>query len=48
MMDAFVYDSYDVRHPLPILTMDVGKKSSIYSAALLVHLDRILSKRHSS
>jgi WD40 repeat protein len=39
---------YDVRHPLPTLTMDVGKKSSSCDTALLVHPDGIPSETNSS
>ena len=35
---------YDVRHPLPMLTMDVGKKDSVCDTALLVHPDGIPSE----
>jgi WD40 repeat protein len=35
---------YDVRHPMPMLTMDVGKTASACNTALLVHPDGVPSE----
>jgi WD40 repeat protein len=37
---------YDVRHPLPVLTLDVGYQHEICSSVLITHPDGIASRWH--